>query len=121
RAIGGRAAAIASSFRSEMGEPFVFRRAVRFEEIDAAGFVFFAEIVALAHEGLENMLAERMPGGYASLVVGRRIGLPCVHLEGDFSGALRFGDTIEVSMSVVRFGTSSVTFDVRVQRSGGVQ
>jgi 4-hydroxybenzoyl-CoA thioesterase len=103
-----------------MGEPFVFRRAVRFDEIDAAGFVFYAKLVAFAHEGLERMLEARMPGGYASFVVGRKIGLPCVHLEGDFSGPLRFGDTIEVSMSVARFGTSSVTFDVRVQRVGGM-
>lgn len=99
-----------------MGEPFVFRRAVRFDEIDAAGWIFYAKVVALAHEALETMLEAEMPGGYASLVVGRRIGLPCVHIESDFTGALKFGDALEVRMSVARFGTSSVTFDVRVLR-----
>ena len=107
-----------------MGAPtnaFVFRRAVRFDEIDAAGFVFYAKLVALAHEGLERMLEAALPGGYARFVVERRIGLPCVHLEADFSGALRFGDAMEVAMRVARFGRSSVAFDVRVSRGDGAQ
>lgn len=103
-----------------MSAPFVFRRAVRFDEIDAAGFVFYAKLVALPHEALERMLEEALPGGYAKFVVERRVGLPCVHLEGDFDAALKFGDVIEVSSRVVKMGTSSVTFEVRVGRGDGV-
>lgn len=103
-----------------MGAPFVFRRAVRFDEIDAAGFVFYAKMTALPHEALERMLHAAIPGGYAQLVVDRRIGLPCVHLEADFTGALRFGDSIEVSMWVAKYGTTSVTFEVKVTRGDGV-
>jgi 4-hydroxybenzoyl-CoA thioesterase len=102
-----------------MGDPHVFRRPVRFDEIDAAGFVFFPKLVALAHEALERLLEDARPGGSAGWVVGERIGLPCVHVAADFSAALRFGDELVVTTSVVKFGTTSVTFDVRVARGDG--
>ena len=101
-------------------KPFVFRRAVRFDEIDAAGFVFYAKLVALPHEALERMLEASMPGGYARFVMEQRVGLPCVHLEGDFEAALRFGDVMEVTSRVVKIGTSSVTFEVKIARGDGV-
>ena len=99
---------------------FVYTRAVRFDEIDAAGLVYFPKVVALAHEGLERMLAEGMPGGYAALVVGRRIGLPCVHFEADFKAPLRFGDDVRVTVTVGELGSSSVKLDVVVARTDGV-
>jgi 4-hydroxybenzoyl-CoA thioesterase len=98
---------------------FKFRRAVRFDEVDAAGLVYFPRVVALAHEALEHLLAAALPGGYPAFVVGQRIGLPCVHVESDFKGPLRFGDELEVALIVAGFGTSSVAFDVEVQRGDG--
>lgn len=100
--------------------PHVFRRKVAFDEIDAAGFAYFPKVVALAHESLERLLEDARPGGYAGWVIGDRIGLPCVHVAADFSAPLRFGDEIVVTTRVARFGTTSVTFDVRVTRGDGV-
>ena len=102
-----------------MGAPHVFRRPVRFDEIDAAGFAYFPKVVALAHEALERLLEDARPGGYAGWVMGERIGLPCVHIAADFAAPLRFGDEIVVTTSVVKFGTTSVTFDVQVARGDG--
>lgn len=99
-----------------MGEPHIFSRPVRFDEIDAAGFAYFPKVIALAHEALERLLEDARPGGYAGWVVGERVGLPCVHFGADFSAPLRFGDVITVTTRVVRFGTTSVAFDVRVSR-----
>ncbi len=96
----------------------VFRRPVRFDEIDAAGFAYFPKVVALAHEALERLLEDARPGGYAAWVVTERVGLPCVHVAADFSAPLRFGDEIVVTTRVARFGTTSVTFDVRIGRGG---
>jgi 4-hydroxybenzoyl-CoA thioesterase len=100
-----------------MASPHVFRRPVRFDEIDAAGFVYFPKIVALAHEALERLLEDARPGGYASWVVGSRVGLPCVRVAADFTAPLRFGDEIVVETRVARFGTTSVTFEVKVGRA----
>ncbi|MGZ3452039.1 MAG: acyl-CoA thioesterase [Polyangiales bacterium] len=99
---------------------FSFRRPVHFEEIDAAGYVYFPRLVALAHEGIERLFQQEVPGGYAAFVVGKRVGLPCVHVSADFSAPLRFGDEITVILSVRKIGTSSVAFDVKVERQDGV-
>lgn len=100
---------------------FVFRRPVRFDEIDAAGFVYFPKIVALGHEAMERMFAEGYPGGYAAWVVGQQVGLPCVHVESDFRAPLRFGDEVVVESTVLKLGDSSVHFGVRVGRGDGVE
>jgi 4-hydroxybenzoyl-CoA thioesterase len=98
---------------------FVFRRPVRFDEIDAAGLVYFPKVIALAHEAMERMLQDAVPGGYAHFVCELKVGLPCVHVASDFVGPLRFGDIVEVESTVAKFGTTSVTFDVRVRREDG--
>ncbi len=102
------------------GAPFSFRRPIRWDEIDTAGLVYFPKVIALAHEAMERMLEEALPGGYARFVVGMKVGLPCVHVSSDFSGPLRFGDEVEVQSAVAKFGQTSVTFDVQVRRGDGV-
>ena len=102
-----------------MSASFTFRRPVRWDEIDAAGLVYFPKVIALAHEAMERMLQDAIPGGYAHFVVDRKIGLPCVHVAADFESPLRFGDIIEVSSGVAKFGNTSVTFDVRVKKGEG--
>ena len=51
--------------------------------------------------------------------VATGLGLPCVHVETDFSAPLRLGDVLEVEAAVVKLGRSSVELDVRVRRDGG--
>lgn len=103
-----------------MGTPHVFRRPIRFDEVDAAGFAYFPRIIALAHEALERLLEDARPGGYAGWVVRERIGLPCVHLGAEFFAPLRFGDEISVRTRVASFGQTSVVFEVFVVRGDGV-
>jgi 4-hydroxybenzoyl-CoA thioesterase len=104
-----------------MSEAFRFTRAIRFDEIDAAGYVYFPRLCALPHEGIERMLEEALPdGGYAGYVVGRRTGLPCVRIESDFRAPFRFGDRVTVEMRVGHLGKSSVRFDVTLLRGDGV-
>ncbi|MFI5298655.1 MAG: acyl-CoA thioesterase [Polyangiales bacterium] len=106
-----------------MRAPFVFRRAVRFDEIDAAGFVYFPRLAALAHEAMERIFEAAGDGGYARWVNGvdgPRIGFPCVHLACDFRAPLRFGDELVVAATVGNIGTTSVQFTVVVSRGDGV-
>lgn len=102
-----------------MGAPYVYTRPIRFDEIDAAGYVFYANLTAIPHEALERLLHEVNPGGYAAFVVGQRVGLPCVHVQADFTAPLRFGDEMRVELSVVGFGATSIRFDVRLVRGDG--
>ncbi len=86
---------------------FAFERPVRFEEVDAAGIVFFARFFGYCHDAMEALF-DGVPGGYRGLVLGRKIGFPAVHTEADFRGPLRYGDVAAIAVGVERLGTSSL-------------
>ena len=94
---------------------FVFRRPVRFAEVDAAGLVFFPRYHEYCHDALEAFFGE-LPGGYAALFRERDLGVPTVHLETDFKSPLRFGDVARFEMAIERVGRTSVTFHHTIRR-----
>lgn len=96
----------------------VYERPVRFEEVDAAGVVFFAHFITWCHEAMEDFF-NAVPGGYVGLITKRRIGFPAVHIQADWKAPLRYGDTIRISTSVAKVGTTSVTFRYELDRIGG--
>lgn len=98
--------------------PFVHRHRVRFDEVDAAGIVYFARFFTWCHDAMEAMLAP-LDGGYTALVMTRRLGLPAVHVEADYRSPLRFGDEVLVECSVERLGKSSVALRFELVRSPG--
>ena len=96
------------------------RRAVRFEEVDAAGIVFFARYLGYCHEGMEDFFAE-LPGGYAGLIMGEGVGFPAVHTKCDYLGPLRYGDVFYIETSIDRVGTTSCTFRYRLVKEDGAR
>jgi 4-hydroxybenzoyl-CoA thioesterase len=94
---------------------FVFRRPVRFAEVDAAGIVFFPRYHEYCHDALEAFFGE-LPGGYAALFRERDLGVPTVHLETDFKSPLRYGDVARFEMAIERVGRTSLTFHHTIRR-----
>ena len=92
----------------------VFERAIKFEEVDAAGIVFFAYFLSYAHEAMEHFFAELPSGGYARLILDRRVGLPAVHVDVSFSSPLRYGDAIRIETSVKKVGNRSAVLRYRM-------
>lgn len=86
----------------------VYRRAVRFEEVDAAGIAFFARFFNWCHEAMERFF-DGVPGGYVDLITRRRIGFPAVHLTADWKTPLRYGDVANIETAVAKLGTTSAT------------
>ncbi|HEX8796707.1 MAG TPA: thioesterase family protein [Polyangiaceae bacterium] len=103
---------------SATAAPYVHRHRVGFDEVDAAGIVYFARFFTWCHDAMEAMLAP-LAGGYTELVMSRRLGLPAVHVEADYGAPLRFGDEVLVEASVERLGTSSVALRFEIVRSPG--
>jgi 4-hydroxybenzoyl-CoA thioesterase len=93
----------------------VHERAVRFEEVDAAGIVFFGRFMEYCHEAMERFWGG-VPGGYVDLIMRRRIGFPAVHVDASWSAPLRYGDTMRIEVTVLRIGTTSCTFRYRFVR-----
>jgi 4-hydroxybenzoyl-CoA thioesterase len=92
-----------------------YERSVRFEEVDAAAIVFFARFLNWCHEAMEHFFDE-LPGGYADIILRRRIGFPAVHVTSDWRAPLRFGDAVRIEVSVLHIGTTSVKFQYVFRR-----
>ena len=92
-----------------------FRRAVRFEDIDAAGIVFFARFYAYCHDAIEPMFVGYGESGYPGLIA-RGIGFPVVSCSADFRAPLRYGDAAIIEASIEAMGRSSCTFGFVVRR-----
>jgi 4-hydroxybenzoyl-CoA thioesterase len=94
----------------------VHDRTVRFEDIDAAGIVFFARFSNYCHDAMERFFDE-LPGGYAELIVGRKVGFPAVHVTSDFTAPLRYGDVARIEGTVTKLGTTACHFHFKVMRA----
>lgn len=85
------------------------KRPIKFEDVDAAGIVFFARFVAYAHEAMEHFFGG-VEGGYAGLITKRRVGLPAVKVGISFASPARYGDTLVIETRVLRVGNRSAVF-----------
>jgi 4-hydroxybenzoyl-CoA thioesterase len=94
----------------------VHERPVRFEDVDAAGILFFARFLNYCHDAMERVF-DGLPGGYVDLITNRRIGFPAVHVDADFHAPLRFGDVAHIETSVSKLGATSCTFRYRFTRA----
>ena len=67
---------------------------------------------------VEDWITEGLGIGYASIVMERRIGLPTVRLEADFTAVSRMGDSVELALDVERLGGASLTLQLRCTGAG---
>ncbi|MFT3769557.1 MAG: thioesterase family protein [Minicystis sp.] len=95
----------------------VFERPIKFEDVDAAGIVFFARFVNYAHEAMEHFFSP-IEGGYAALIMERRTGFPAVDLKVSFKSPVRYGDTLRVETRVAKVGNRSAVFRYRMFNAG---
>jgi 1,4-dihydroxy-2-naphthoyl-CoA hydrolase len=81
---------------------------VRLHDTDAAGVIYFASLLRIAHEVFERFMSD------AGLEIGQLLDtvpylLPIVHAEADFKAPIKLGMRLQVQFSVKRLGTSSFT------------
>lgn len=94
--------------------------AVRFGDVDHAGILYYPRYYIYLHDCFENFF-DQSSIRYVDLVDRRRIGFPTVHVESDHKAPMRWGDTLDVTMSVARLGERSATFQyVGRRRRDGV-
>ena len=90
---------------------------VRFGDVDSAGIVYYPRYPHYLHVGMERFFQEVLGVDYADLVAGQRFGLPIVRLEIDFKSPLRYGDRIELEISIGKIGTTSVEWLYSLRRA----
>ena len=97
---------------------FVHRRSVLFQEIDAAGIIFFARVFEWFHDAYAACLAERGLHFDAILKAGVW-GIPVVHAEADYKLPLTYGTRIAVEIDTLTLGEGSLTVTYTVKSESG--
>jgi acyl-CoA thioester hydrolase len=94
---------------------FVARRRVEFADTDMAGIVHFSRFFVFM-ETAEHALRRHLGFEVHEVADGGPIGWPRVGASCDYKSPARFGDELDLEVSVLALGTSSVTFGVRFLR-----
>jgi 1,4-dihydroxy-2-naphthoyl-CoA hydrolase len=91
---------------------FTYDRTVRFGDTDAAGVVYFANVLSICHEAYEAALIDAGIDA-RSFFKGDELAVPIVHGEVDFHQPMRCGDRLVVRVLPVM--TAASEFEVRYE------
>ncbi|WP_345815737.1 thioesterase family protein [Paraburkholderia sp. PREW-6R] len=85
---------------------------IRFSHCDPAGIVFFPQYLVMTNALVEDWFNEGMRIDYAQMISRRRIGLPIVKLDCEFSRPSQMGETIMLTLNVVAVGRRSLSIEI---------
>lgn len=89
---------------------FMYTRTIRFQETDAAGVVYFANVLSICHEAYEASLIAS--GIDARLFFSKgELAVPIVHATVDFLKPMYCGDRISLQLTPTQVNDS--TFEIR--------
>lgn len=94
------------------GEVFEIDEVVRFAHCDPAGIVFFPQYLVMLNTLHERWFGEALGVPYAHYIGERRLGLPTVRLECDFTAVSRLGDRLRQRLEVAKLGHTSLELAV---------
>lgn len=89
--------------------PFQYPRMIRFSDTDAAGVVYFAQILSICHETYEASLQASGLVLKTFFSLGT-IAVPITHTSADFHRPLRCGDVATVNLTPTQ--TTSERFEI---------
>jgi len=85
---------------------------IRFAHCDPAGIVFFPQYLVMTNALVEDWFTECLRVDYAHMIDERRIGLPIVKLDCEFSRPSRMGETITLTLTVNSIGQRSIRIGI---------
>lgn len=94
---------------------FTSQQAVRFAHVDAAGIAFYPRYFEMLNAAVEDYFAQVIGVDFAEMHLDRKLGVPTVRLEADFSAPSRLGDLLDFEMRVAEIGQSSLKLAVQVR------
>lgn len=95
--------------------PFTYNRIIHFQDTDAAGVVYFTNILAMCHEAYEaSLIAANI--NLKMFFSNAGVAVPIVHASVDFLRPLYCGDEVMISLQPRLLGNSE--FEVEYQVLG---
>lgn len=86
---------------------------VRFQDVDAAGVLFFGRIFDYSHHAYEELI-ESSGVDRAHYFAGAEYLVPIAHAEADYRNPIRVGERVTVAIDVTRVGRASFRLRYRV-------
>lgn len=100
------------------GALFSEARTVRFQEVDAAGIVFYPRVFEYMSDAYVSFLGARgihLP----KAIEANEYRAPLIHVEADYRAPMRFGDAIHVDVVAVTVGRTSFHLGYRIRHADG--
>lgn len=94
---------------------FAHRISVRFQDVDAAGLLFFARFFDYFHDGYFAFMKHRGVD-FAAAIAERSWAAPLKHVEADYLSPARFGDVVETEIVGKQVDGSLVRLFHRLRR-----
>jgi 1,4-dihydroxy-2-naphthoyl-CoA hydrolase len=96
---------------------FVYGRVIRFQETDAAGVVYFANLLSMCHEAYEASLAEFGIDLRQFFSSGGEMAVPIAHAAVDFYQPLYCGEAIAITLTPRQLSPQSfeITYTITPQ------
>jgi 4-hydroxybenzoyl-CoA thioesterase len=107
------AAGTSAAEPTAMAAVFTVQRLVRFSDCDPAGMVFYPQYFVMLNSLVEDWFTQALGVEYAHFLGERRLGLPMASLQCDFKSPSRMGETIALSLQLLRMGRRSLTLGVK--------
>ena len=85
---------------------FTTHKLIRFHHCDPAGIVFYPQYYYLLHEAQEDFLAHI--GFPEHEMIAGGLGVPIVDMKTEFLGMCRYGDEVNIELSLTRLGHTSI-------------
>lgn len=100
--------------------PFIYQRTVRFQDTDAAGVVYFANVLTMCHEAYEESLAAS--GINIKLFFSTpNVAIPIVHASVDFFRPIFCGDQVSIHLSPCQLGDNNFEINYIIMSADGRQ
>lgn len=78
---------------------FSYHRTIKFADTDAAGVVYFANLLSICHEAYEEYLATNLGIDLSKFFQDKLTAIPIIHAEIDFAQPLFCGERISISIA----------------------
>lgn len=93
-------------------------QSVRFQDVDAAGVVFFSRFFDYVHDAYVSFLSE-LGAPLHEALKERLWAAPLRHAEADYLSPLRFGDSFEVLWVAAALDSTEMALGFRLESGGG--
>jgi 4-hydroxybenzoyl-CoA thioesterase len=98
---------------------FEIEETVRFAQCDPAGIVFFPQYLVMLNTLHERWFGEALGVPYHEYIGARRLGVPTVRLECDFTAISRHGDRLRQRLWLSKLGRTSIDVAAEFIGDGG--